>query len=331
MKIAFTLCSNNYLAQAKTLGDSLILHNPEYRLIIGLVDKKSSQIDYAFFEPHSIIPIEEIGIPNFEQVTRRYNIVELNTCVKPSFFKYLSKRFPDVPFIFYFDPDIVLFNRVTALEQEFQQADILVTPHITTPISLDEFWPGEHTFLNYGIYNLGFIGVKVSSSNSMSMLNWWEERTLTRGFSDVERGFFVDQLWITLAPVFFPGVKVIKGLGYNAAPWNLHERRNIKLVNGQYSMEDNSLLYFYHFSGYNFKRPEAISKWYNRYSFDNCPNLKPLYEDYDKLLRQNRVDYFSSITCFYWGPKVHSNRKRKLRRLSSNIIKKITKYAIGPF
>ncbi len=38
-KIALTICSINYLAQAKSLGDSLLKHNPEYTYLIGLVDR----------------------------------------------------------------------------------------------------------------------------------------------------------------------------------------------------------------------------------------------------------------------------------------------------
>ena len=38
MTIAFTICSINYLAQARTLGDSLKATNPDVRFFIGLVD-----------------------------------------------------------------------------------------------------------------------------------------------------------------------------------------------------------------------------------------------------------------------------------------------------
>lgn len=35
-KLAFTICSANYLAQAIALGDSLLQHNPGYTFVIGL-------------------------------------------------------------------------------------------------------------------------------------------------------------------------------------------------------------------------------------------------------------------------------------------------------
>jgi hypothetical protein len=47
-EIIFTLCSNNYLAQAKTLGDSVKKFNPDVLFVIGLVDKLHPEIDYSF-------------------------------------------------------------------------------------------------------------------------------------------------------------------------------------------------------------------------------------------------------------------------------------------
>ena len=38
MILAFTICSVNYLAQARTLGDSLRQTNPDWHFVIGLVD-----------------------------------------------------------------------------------------------------------------------------------------------------------------------------------------------------------------------------------------------------------------------------------------------------
>ena len=82
LNIIFTLCSNNYLAQAKTLGDSLLKYNPGYKFIIGLVDELSKEVDYNFFKPYTIIPAAQIGIPDFDSLWKKYSIVEFNTCAK---------------------------------------------------------------------------------------------------------------------------------------------------------------------------------------------------------------------------------------------------------
>jgi hypothetical protein len=338
-KIAFTICSNNYLAQAKILGDSLCAHNPEYNFIVGLVDKKQVDIDYAFFEPYTIIPIEDISIPDFDSIWRKYTIIELNTSVKASFAKFLFKTYSEASCFFYFDPDIMVFSSLCSLEQEFLQADILLTPHINTPIPLDEKEPRENVFLNYGIYNLGFIGLH-KNENTLNFLNWWEERILNYGHIDVSQGVFVDQLYINHVPLFFEKVKILKEYGYNAAPWNLHERKEIQKIGNRYVMNDNSDLIFYHFSSFSYKTPEDLSKNYNRYTFENCPKLVPLYEEYLYLLMQNNIVFYSNIPCWYVQARESILQKklqeqeelhRKQRNTWRALSKKISKQICPPF
>lgn len=332
-KIAFTLCSNNYLAQAKILGDSLCDNNLDYKFIIGLVDKKNTEIDYSFFEPHEIILIENISIPNFEVLWKKYSIIELNTSVKASFFKYLFKFYAEVSYFFYFDPDIFIFNSFYSLEEAFLNSDILLTPHINTPIPLDEKEPKENLFLNYGIYNLGFIGLK-KNSNTMNFLDWWEERTLKHGHIDLSQGVFVDQLYINHAPLFFEKVKILREYGYNAAPWNLHERKEIQKNGNKYIMSDNSELIFYHFSSFSYIIPHKLSKNYNRYTFENCAKLIPLYQEYFQKLIQTNISYYSSIPYGYSQERDKMilmkskedgvfNKKNKIKFIGKKIIKQI--------
>src|SRR3989337_3690092 len=99
----FTICSNNYLAQAKTLGDSLLKHNPGYKYEIFLVDKLAAEIDYSFFDPYGIVPIEQVQIEGFDEMFERYNITELNTAVKPFIFNYLFSNNPSLASIIYLD------------------------------------------------------------------------------------------------------------------------------------------------------------------------------------------------------------------------------------
>ena len=313
MNIVFTLCSNNYLAQAKTLGDSLLKYNPEYTFIIGLVDKKNPAIDYSFIKPHLVIPIEEISITGFDSLWRKYNLVELNTSVKASFFKYLVKQYPSVKQLFYFDPDIMVFDSLKTLEKECENAEILLTPHILTQIEFDDKWPTENAFLNYGLYNLGFLGLKVGDE-STRFLNWWEERCLYLCFNKPCDGYYVDQLWINLVPLLFNNVSILKRMGYNAAPWNLHERKDITIKIGYYEMADRLPLVFFHFSNYNFRLPGQLSKYYTRYNFENCSELLPIYSAYHGLLLQNRIEVFSNVPCAYVPMrKIYMKQQRSLR------------------
>ncbi|MCM0668646.1 glycosyltransferase [Flavobacterium tyrosinilyticum] len=323
MKIAFTICSNNYLAQAKILGDSLLDKNSDYKFIIGLCDEISEDIDYSFFENTEIIPASQFGIYCFDEIIEKYDIVELNTSIKASFFKYLISKYENLETIIYFDPDIQIFNKLSLLEKYLEEEDVLLTPHILNPIGVDDFSPAESSFLNYGIYNLGFLALNPKSQNVRDLLDWWEDKTLKIGFSRVSNGLFVDQLWINLVPIFFNKVKVLHEYGFNAAPWNLHERNLILKTNDEFIMNDNSKLVFYHFSSYNYTKPELFSKYYDRYnSVTLSKEVYELYNQYHDKLIQNKIDFFSKIKCFYSKEEVKVVVKKKsvLKVLIYNIV-----------
>jgi len=281
MNLVFTLCSNNYLAQAKILLTSFKKYHPDYTFVIGLVDKMAEGINYDEFSDGQVIPVEELGIPNFDELCKRYNVVELNTSVKASYFLYIKQKFPGVTKVIYLDPDIKVFNTLDAIWTLLDTKNIVVTPHILNPISPDNYTPQENIFLNYGIYNLGFLGVNISSTQSVEFLKWWENRILNFGYNRVQEGYFVDQLWINLAPLFFDKVAIIREPGYNMAPWNLHERVISSYSESKILVNGDCPLFFYHFSSFSYKTPESICKpYYNRFTFDNRPDLKPIYETY---------------------------------------------------
>ena len=78
MKIAFTICSNNYLSLARVLGKSLVKHNPEYKFIIGLVDKRDPSI-VKFYQDFEVVPCDEIGLKELDDMANKYSIAEKET------------------------------------------------------------------------------------------------------------------------------------------------------------------------------------------------------------------------------------------------------------
>lgn len=318
--IAFTLCSNNYLAQAKVLADSIHYHNPECKVFIGLVDELSDKIDYNYFRPAEILPLKNLNLQVFDFIINEYGIIELNTCVKPSFFKYLKAKYPDSQMIYYFDPDIKIYNSLQWLNEELANQSAVVTPHFCSPIPLDGFQPGENLALNYGTYNLGFIGVNTNSSEVSSFLDWWEERCLKLGYIKPCEGLFVDQLWINLAPVFFKDVKVLNHPGLNMAPWNLHERQIERVGCDNVQLTGNHYLFFYHFSSYSFDNSDQLSKYYNRFSFSQFPLLRQLYDQYRTDVFRNDYAKFSKIPCVY-GKKIDNRIYKRIVRKIERMIK----------
>jgi len=309
MRIAFTLCSNNYLAQAKALGDSLLEHNPSWKFVIGLVDKKTVDIDYDFFRPHEVVEAEFIGIPNFGDLCERYDIIELNTAVKPFFFKYVFKEYPEVQGALYLDPDVMVFGSLESVYSDLEKHSMVLTPHILSPIPLDGREPCENVFLTYGTYNLGFIGV-ANQPEGRRFLDWWGDRTFSLGYIKTEQGMFVDQLWLNLAPVFFANVKVSLDPGLNVAYWNLHERK-ISRRNDAYFINDKFPLVFFHFSSYRLADPTRMSSHQTRYTFETRPPAAELFENYRNSVLNNRYDYLSKIQCIYFQQQEVASDKQE--------------------
>lgn len=291
--IIFTICSNNYLAQANVLGKSIKKQNPEYKFQIFLCDKKSPNINYK------IIDFEVVEISSIEfainSLAERYNIIELNTAVKPTVFEYLFNQ-KQIDKAIYLDPDICLYHSLQGIERELSYNSILLTPHIKTPIPLDNKMPNENLFLNYGTYNLGFLGLK-RDDNSLKFLRWWKAHTYENGYISPAKGVFVDQLPMNLTPIFFDGVKVLTHLGYNMAPWNLHERFLVK-DNGIYMVNGHQKLIFYHFSSF-VPNKNSFPLGLDRFKLEDRTDLQELYEKYYEAIIAADYFMFSKIKSFY--------------------------------
>jgi len=314
MNIVFTICSNNYLAQAIALGQSLLQYNLDYKYIIGLVDKKNTEIDYELI-PYQVLEVESIGIDGFEEMIKRYDITELNTAVKPFYFKYFFSSIKKGDTVIYLDPDILVYSPFSVLEEALILNEIAITPHFTTPI-IDDKKQREEDFLNAGIYNLGFIAVRNTTIGN-AMVNWWADRLEHRSYIDFAKGLFTDQIWINFVPLYFQKVHILLHKGYNMAYWNLHER-NLFLKENSYTVNHIEPLVFYHFSGFNPMKETVLSKYQNRFTFENRLDIIPLFADYSSKLFENRYKELIDYKCFYNGIKERIDmniRKAKINKI----------------
>jgi hypothetical protein len=300
MTIAFTICSINYLAQARTLGDSLASTNPEILFVIGLVDNQEGVSFEQSYQPkYPMVEIDKIGIQGFAEMADRYNITELNTAVKPFYFTYFFKQYPKAQNVIYFDPDIIVYQPLTGLLNSLKNHEAVLTPHINTPIE-DRQTPNELHHLNTGIYNLGFVAFRRSEVNT-EFIHWWEEKLRFECLIDLCNGLFVDQNWMNFLPVFVANTHIERNPGYNAAYWNLHERtfserENVFYVNG------NNPLIFFHYSGYDPEKPAVLSKYQDRFQLSDRKDAIPLFEIYRKSLIDNGNAYYRKFPCAYIKP-----------------------------
>jgi len=270
--IIFTLCSNNYLAHAKTLGDSVKEFCPDSEFIIGLVDQFDPEIDYNFFKPFDIIKFDQIGFDCFDDMLANYNIIEFNTAVKPYYLEFLLKKYGPGSKVYYIDPDIKMYSDVQLLNVLLDSNDIVLTPNLTEmPKEVDS---GELASLRHGMFNLGFIGVRYSDEG-LKFVDWWQKRLRFHCLIDKPRGIFVDQKWVDLAPLFFKRICVFNHKGHNMAWWNLSERKLVEIDDKYFVNNDKEELVFFHFSGYKPGSPNYTGRNLNdpEYSFEKKPDF----------------------------------------------------------
>ena len=294
MTVILTICSANYLAHALTLGDSVREHNPDYHFVIGLVDRRPPELD-ARRCPYEVIPVEALNIPGIWDMVEKYDIVELNTAVKPFYLEHLYRRDERVKTVTYIDPDILVCADLAPIGQRLAQCNLLLTPHNNTYDDSEANIAFEQAALNYGIYNLGFIGT-ARSEETFRFLRWWQKRLQHLCYYQPGAGFFVDQLWMSLAPHYFSGVTVERDPGWNMAYWNLFERR-LEAGPGGYMVNGHHRLLFFHFSSFNVENPTGVVKRNQMHvaTFAERPELKPLFAEYARRVVAREVAVFKTI------------------------------------
>lgn len=276
--VACTIVANNYLAYARAFTRSFLDRHPEGRVEVLIADRPQPGHDYGD-EPFAVTFVEELGIERFQHFAFRYSLLELSTAVKPYFLLHLNRTL-GCERLCYFDPDILVLGDLSALYDRLGEADALLTPHLTAPLE-DEALPSERQILLSGIYNLGFLGIAFNE-RTVAFLEWWARRLYRHCLHDVEHGLFVDQRWMDLAPAFLPRLEIVHDPGCNVAYWNLGHRRIAR--DGDTWQVDGRPLAFLHFSGYDPRRPELISKFQNRFTFADRPDVVPLFRLYGERI-----------------------------------------------
>ncbi len=272
----FSIVSPNYRHYARVLMASAEKHHPEWDRFVLLVGETSASEPDA--ESFTTVRVETLPLPQPRRFYFRYTVLELNTAVKPWMFAHLFERGYDR--VIYLDPDIVLYSPLFEIDALPAETFLTLTPHLTGFIGGDGH-PSERTILQAGIYNLGFLAVSRRPALAR-FLAWWQEKLEFQCVADVERGLFVDQKWMDLAPGLFPDVVILRHEGYNVAYWNLRQRAVVAeggriTVNGQ-------PLRFFHFSGVDPALPELVSR-YDVLPLLGVGDAGKLIEDYCGALR----------------------------------------------
>jgi hypothetical protein len=279
--ISYTIATNYFLPQACVLGKSFLEYNPDYDFFIALLDSED-EFNTEYLTKHNIkyVPIEKMKISYFDEMRARYNAFEMSCAMKPFVAEYFIKQ--GFTKLIYLDSDILVLSSFDIKIFDNNSAFYL-TPHSNTPVERNDNNKVDLGYINHGIYNAGFIACN-SSAQSLKILKWWSNKLRFDCVVDIANGKYVDQTWLNLIPIYFNDVSILKNDELNVAPWNLYER-NIYYDGTSYLINKNPLV-FYHFSGFDFKVPNLLSRHHEYFDFINKSELLPLYSNYVKLINQ---------------------------------------------
>lgn len=295
MKTAFfTICSNNYLAYARTLFESLRRSGESGEAFCFLADDRGGDNLYEG-APFRVVLASDCGVPSFWDMAFRYDVMELNTALKPFCIRYL---FDELHFerVVYVDPDLYFLSPIAEVHEAFARgAEVILTPHICAPLE-DGYDPDDLRIMQTGIYNLGFGGWR-NSPASRELVDWWCRRLLEGCVVDLPRGIFVDQKYMDMAPAFVERTCILRHPGYNLAYWNL-AHRSVRMAGGEWLANEQPLR-FVHFSGVVPADRTIFSKHQNRYAASDIGPLRALLNEYLDRLSANGMEASSAIPYAY--------------------------------
>jgi SAM-dependent methyltransferase len=296
----FTICSWNFLAYALTLRESLFDANGYVDFYVAICDSRTGFDRLCL--PFPVILLEDLGIPDLEEMTHRYNITELNTAIKPFVFRYLFENHPDAAVV-YMDPDILVTSGLEELRAALAQgADCVLTPHILEPNEFATF--DDRQMLLYGIYNLGFCALRATPAVER-VVSWWGRRLEQHCVIDLPNGLFVDQKWADLLPAYIEKTRLLHHCGYNVAYWNLSQRRVWQTGEG-WTVNGHPLRFF-HFSGNRIAETSLFSRHSRDFAIPVGDAAK-LFDRYAERVKSNGHLYYRSIPyAFSWNGRAGTN------------------------
>lgn len=248
-----TVVTRNYIHFARVLAASARQIHPEAEVIVCLVDEPPGDWRREE-EPFQVVFASELGIPNWERFLFQYAPFELTCALKPFILKHVLDTSGSGKLL-YFDGDILVCGRLDELLCQLDSASVLLTPHLTEPLSLTEPDRWEADLMDTGIFNGGFVGMSHTPA-AHAMLAWWQARTRHWCKWDINHH---DQGWLDAVPALFDAVVIERGAPYNVAAWNTGFRDITEDALGQVLVNGEPLVFF-HFAGLDPSQPESLSR-----------------------------------------------------------------------
>ncbi len=296
----FTSFTCSYLSRARVLAQTLRQAHPDWALHGVLVDRPPPGVDVAAATAgfDRVVTAEALAIPRVRSWLFKHDLVEACTAVKGQMLlETLAAGFDKVV---YLDPDIAVFHPLDSVIARLDSASVVLTPHQCEPnADAQAMRDNELTSLQYGSYNLGFLGVRQDAAG-LAFATWWARLLHRACYDEVAKGLFTDQKYCDLVPGLFERVHVERDPGCNVASWNLSQRR-LRFEQGGIVV-NGSKLKFYHFT----KLGGAGDVMTERYAGGNTEVFE-IWQWYKRALDANAV---SGLPPGYWHYGTFSNGRR---------------------
>jgi len=310
-----TIASANFLDRVELLMNSFYRQHPDGTFFLLLCETPRLCREIAADTNLPILSPDQIGAPLWHDMAFWYDITEFNTALKPFLLRTLLSR-GHTPLV-YLDPDIEIYAPLSPIGEILTKNRMVLTPHLTLPLDDDGHSPSLDDFIRCGQFNLGFIAVR-DDPDVESILRWWETVLTDRCLFETDHHFFVDQFWASSFPSFLDGIQILRDPGYNAAYWNLPQRR-IRFRDGRW-FADEFLLRFFHFSGISADDPARVSRHQTRVTVTPDEDLHRLLTGYiDRLSRTTLSTYREmswSFSRYADGTPITREERRLWFRLS---------------
>ncbi|MBC8078375.1 MAG: methyltransferase domain-containing protein [Chloroflexales bacterium] len=273
-----TVVAKNYLAVARVLAQSFQQFHPDIPFFVALADEPEGRFDPRD-EPFHLLTLAELALPDLERMRFRYTRQQLIIATKPFLLSALLGR--GFAHAIALDADMLVLDDLTPLFDRVRQHALALTPHLLEPPA-DALRIGrELNILQSGIFNGGFVGI-TNQAEARHFLSWWQERVAEHCHHAVGEGMYYDQRWLDFAPTFVADCHVVRDPAYNVAYWNLPERQ--LHFDGERAMVAGQPCRFFHFSGYDYERPDAPTRYNRALTFDQFGTAARLFTRYQGLL-----------------------------------------------
>lgn len=298
--LVFTSCLTNYLPKARVLATSLKSWHPDWHFCLLLGDKTPPGFELGQEPFDRLLTLEELAIPDLPAWMFKHRLVEFCTAIKGFALNHLLEK-EHCSKVIYLDPDIMVFNSLEPLAKMLDGQDILLTPHQLAPQSTSQaIWDNEICSLRHGIFNLGFVAC-AAREQGIAFSRFWRDRLAAWCRDDKAQGLFTDQKWCDLVPAYFSSFAIVRDPGYNAASWNLTDRRISRDAQGVFWANDGPLR-FYHFTGYDSGIGKTMSEIYG----SKMPAIAELWQIYEQKLNESGHQILKNVP---WSGGFYSNGK----------------------